>query len=123
MVQTAHTFGELGFLLHISHVQQIHHFSLLLNMPDLKKKDEDYGRQPNTPPSDFHICRWQLHRNCLTTDNFFYSQDIGVHSRIMSTLSTMDSGQNGESGDPIWMNRLEGWVEKTDKNTKECKTS
>ncbi|GAB4827190.1 Cellulose synthase A catalytic subunit 8 [UDP-forming] [Ancistrocladus abbreviatus] len=42
-------------------------------------------------------------------------QDAGLHARNMSTVSTVDSELNGESGNPIWKNRLESWREKTDK--------
>ncbi|GAU35477.1 hypothetical protein TSUD_384320 [Trifolium subterraneum] len=46
------------------------------------------------------------------------SQDIGLHARHISTVSTVDSELNDESGNPIWKNRVESWKEKDKKNKK-----
>ncbi|KEH36631.1 putative cellulose synthase (UDP-forming) [Medicago truncatula] len=48
------------------------------------------------------------------------SQDVGLHARHISTVSTttVDSELNDESGNPIWKNRVESWKEKDKKNKK-----
>ncbi|CAJ1973676.1 unnamed protein product [Sphenostylis stenocarpa] len=46
------------------------------------------------------------------------SQDVGLHARHVSTVSTVDSELNDESGNPIWKNRVESWKEKDKKNKK-----
>ncbi|WJX26819.1 Cellulose synthase A catalytic subunit 8 [UDP-forming] [Trifolium repens] len=46
------------------------------------------------------------------------TQDIGLHARHISTVSTVDSELNDESGNPIWKNRVESWKEKDKKNKK-----
>ncbi|XP_042484749.1 cellulose synthase A catalytic subunit 8 [UDP-forming] [Macadamia integrifolia] len=48
-------------------------------------------------------------------------EEGGVHARNLSSLSTVDSELNGESGNPIWKNRVESWKEK--KNKKKTATS
>ncbi|KAK7306511.1 hypothetical protein VNO77_44458 [Canavalia gladiata] len=45
------------------------------------------------------------------------SQD-GLHARHISTVSTVDSELNSESGNPIWKNRVESWKEKDKKKKK-----
>ncbi|CAL1410425.1 unnamed protein product [Linum trigynum] len=39
-------------------------------------------------------------------------QDVGIHARHVSTVSTIDSEMNDESGNPIWKNCVEGWKDK-----------
>ncbi|CAN1847432.1 Cellulose synthase A catalytic subunit 8 [UDP-forming] [Linum perenne] len=39
-------------------------------------------------------------------------KDVGIHARHVSTVSTIDSEMNDESGNPIWKNRVESWKEK-----------
>ncbi|KAK7302969.1 hypothetical protein RJT34_13866 [Clitoria ternatea] len=46
------------------------------------------------------------------------SQDVGLHARHISTVSTVDSELNDESGNPIWKNRVESWKEKDKKKKK-----
>lgn len=46
------------------------------------------------------------------------SQDVGLHARHISSVSTIDSEQNDESGNPIWKNRVESWKEKKNKKKK-----
>ncbi|KAG5147660.1 hypothetical protein AAZX31_06G062300 [Glycine max] len=46
------------------------------------------------------------------------SQDVGLHARHVSTVSTVDSELNDESGNPIWKNRVESWKEKDKKKKK-----
>lgn len=49
------------------------------------------------------------------------SQDLGIHARHISTVSTMDSELNDESGNPIWKNRVESWKEKKNKKKTKAK--
>ncbi|KAL3520063.1 hypothetical protein ACH5RR_018212 [Cinchona calisaya] len=42
-------------------------------------------------------------------------QDVGLHARNISSVSTVDSEYNGESGNPIWKNRVESWKDKKNK--------
>ncbi|GMH25058.1 hypothetical protein Nepgr_026901 [Nepenthes gracilis] len=42
-------------------------------------------------------------------------QDTGLHARNISYASTIDSELNGESGNPVWKNRVQSWREKKDK--------
>ncbi|XP_030462092.2 cellulose synthase A catalytic subunit 8 [UDP-forming] [Syzygium oleosum] len=46
------------------------------------------------------------------------SQDIGIHARHISSVSTLDSEYNDESGNPIWKNRVESWKDKKNKKKK-----
>ncbi|XP_028764804.1 cellulose synthase A catalytic subunit 8 [UDP-forming] [Neltuma alba] len=48
------------------------------------------------------------------------SQDVGLHARHVSTVSTVDSDLVDEYGNPIWKNRVESWKEK-DKRKKKKK--
>ncbi|CAI0475847.1 unnamed protein product [Linum tenue] len=48
-------------------------------------------------------------------------QDVGIHARHVSTVSTIDSEMNDESGNPIWKNRVESWKDK--KNNKKKKVA
>ncbi|GFZ06153.1 cellulose synthase family protein [Actinidia rufa] len=45
-------------------------------------------------------------------------QDVGLHARNISTVSTVDSELNDESGNPIWKNRVESWKDKKNKKKK-----
>ncbi|KAF8031008.1 hypothetical protein BT93_D0255 [Corymbia citriodora subsp. variegata] len=45
-------------------------------------------------------------------------QDMGVHARHISSVSTLDSEYNDESGNPIWKNRVESWKDKKNKKKK-----
>ncbi|WCJ27234.1 cellulose synthase family protein [Euphorbia peplus] len=47
------------------------------------------------------------------------SQDVGIHARHISSVSTIDSEMNDESGNPIWKNRVESWKEKKNKKKKD----
>ncbi|KAJ8437572.1 hypothetical protein Cgig2_005323 [Carnegiea gigantea] len=40
------------------------------------------------------------------------AEDVGLHARNISSVSTLDSEKNGESGSAIWKNRLASWREK-----------
>ncbi|KAI6703604.1 hypothetical protein NL676_012740 [Syzygium grande] len=46
------------------------------------------------------------------------SQDVGIHARHISSVSTLDSEYNDESGNPIWKNRVESWKDKKNKKKK-----
>ncbi|KAJ8761841.1 hypothetical protein K2173_005413 [Erythroxylum novogranatense] len=46
------------------------------------------------------------------------AQNVGIHARHVSTVSTVDSEMNDESGNPIWKNRVESWKEKKNKKKK-----
>ncbi|KAK0580158.1 hypothetical protein LWI29_037270 [Acer saccharum] len=46
------------------------------------------------------------------------SQDVGLHARHISSVSTVDSELNDESGNPIWKNRVESWKDKKSKKKK-----
>ncbi|KAB5560714.1 hypothetical protein DKX38_005671 [Salix brachista] len=46
------------------------------------------------------------------------SQDVGIHARHISSVSTVDSEMNEESGNPIWKNRVESWKDKKNKKKK-----
>ncbi|CAI0475973.1 unnamed protein product [Linum tenue] len=48
-------------------------------------------------------------------------KDVGIHARHVSTVSTIDSEMNDESGNPIWKNRVESWKDK--KNNKKKKVA
>ncbi|CAK9148106.1 unnamed protein product [Ilex paraguariensis] len=45
-------------------------------------------------------------------------QDVGLHVRNISTVSTVDSDLIDESGNPIWKNRVESWKDKKNKKKK-----
>jgi len=45
-------------------------------------------------------------------------QDVGLHARNISSVSTLDSELNDESGNPIWKNRVESWKDKKSKKKK-----
>ncbi|XP_062012937.1 cellulose synthase A catalytic subunit 8 [UDP-forming] [Rosa rugosa] len=46
--------------------------------------------------------------------------DVGIHARHVSTVSTVDSEYNDESGNPIWKNRVESWKDKKSKKKKDA---
>ncbi|KAJ6396730.1 hypothetical protein OIU77_021706 [Salix suchowensis] len=46
------------------------------------------------------------------------SQDVGIHARHISSVSTVDSEMNEESGNPVWKNRVESWKDKKNKKKK-----
>ncbi|KAM5587915.1 cellulose synthase A catalytic subunit 8 [UDP-forming] [Rosa sericea] len=48
------------------------------------------------------------------------SKDVGIHARHVSTVSTVDSEYNDESGNPIWKNRVESWKDKKSKKKKDA---
>lgn len=45
-------------------------------------------------------------------------QEVGLHARNISSISTVDSELNDESGNPIWKNRVESWKDKKNKKKK-----
>nr|XP_048323242.1 cellulose synthase A catalytic subunit 8 [UDP-forming] [Ziziphus jujuba var. spinosa] len=45
-------------------------------------------------------------------------QHLGIHARHVSSVSTVDSELNDESGNPIWKNRVESWKDKKNKKKK-----
>ncbi|KAK4259563.1 hypothetical protein QN277_005883 [Acacia crassicarpa] len=50
---------------------------------------------------------------------FSNPQDVGLHARHVSTVSTVEEEGNDESGgNPIWKNRVESWKSKDKKNKK-----
>ncbi|XP_051126205.1 cellulose synthase A catalytic subunit 8 [UDP-forming] [Andrographis paniculata] len=49
------------------------------------------------------------------------AQDMGIHARNVSTVSTVDSEYLDDSGNPIWKNRVESWKEKKNKKKKAAK--
>ncbi|XP_031742422.1 cellulose synthase A catalytic subunit 8 [UDP-forming] [Cucumis sativus] len=53
-------------------------------------------------------------RNTMAS-HLSHSQDVGVHARHVSSVSTVDSELNDESGNPIWKNRVESWKDKKNK--------
>ncbi|CAH9114249.1 unnamed protein product [Cuscuta epithymum] len=51
------------------------------------------------------------------------SEDLGIHARNISSISTVDSEYNDASRNPIWKNRVDSWKEtKTNKKKLEKKT-
>ncbi|KAJ8549450.1 hypothetical protein K7X08_033157 [Anisodus acutangulus] len=46
------------------------------------------------------------------------AEDVGIHARTVSTVSTVDSEYHDDSGNPIWKNRVESWKEKKNKKKK-----
>ncbi|KAL8032422.1 hypothetical protein ABFX02_13G094500 [Erythranthe guttata] len=54
----------------------------------------------------------------LAVSNLNPAQDAGIHARNFSTVSTVDSEYNGDSGNPIWKNRVESWKDKKNKKKK-----
>lgn len=51
------------------------------------------------------------------------AEDVGVHARTVSTVSTVDSEYHDDTRNPIWKNRVESWKEKKNKKKKkESKT-
>ncbi|KAM7500571.1 hypothetical protein LguiA_024985 [Lonicera macranthoides] len=46
------------------------------------------------------------------------TQEVGLHARNISTVSTVDSELIDESGNPIWKNRVESWKDKKNKKKK-----
>ncbi|CAI9087235.1 OLC1v1021259C1 [Oldenlandia corymbosa var. corymbosa] len=46
-------------------------------------------------------------------------QDVGLHARNISSVSTADSEYIDEYGNPIWKNRVESWKEKKNKKKKD----
>uniref|UniRef100_A0A803ME15 Cellulose synthase n=2 Tax=Chenopodium quinoa TaxID=63459 RepID=A0A803ME15_CHEQI len=61
------------------------------------------------------------HKN--KTTHLTNEQDHGLHARNMSTISTVDSELNSESGSSIWKHRVESWRERKDKKKKNVKES
>ncbi|KAL2930947.1 Cellulose synthase A catalytic subunit 8 [UDP-forming] [Bienertia sinuspersici] len=45
-------------------------------------------------------------------------EDLGLHARNVSSLSTADSEMNSETGSSIWKHRVESWRERKDKKKK-----
>ncbi|KAK4795461.1 hypothetical protein SAY86_013455 [Trapa natans] len=45
-------------------------------------------------------------------------QDVDIHARHFSSISTVDSEHNDEHGNPIWRNRVESWKDKKSKKNK-----
>ncbi|KAF7840341.1 cellulose synthase A catalytic subunit 8 [UDP-forming] [Senna tora] len=68
--------------------------------------NDDKEVPPNQPEVDAH------------TADLSNPQDVGLHARHVSTVSTVDSEIIHESGNPIWKNRVESWKEKDKKNKK-----
>lgn len=56
-------------------------------------------------------------RNTMAT-HLNTAQEVGLHNRNISTVSTVDSEYIDESGNPIWKNRVESWKEKKNKKKK-----
>ncbi|TYI04752.1 hypothetical protein ES332_A10G041300v1 [Gossypium tomentosum] len=50
------------------------------------------------------------------------SQDVGIHARHISSVSTLDSEMTEDNGNPIWKNRVESWKEKKNKKKKPATT-
>ncbi|KAK6264587.1 hypothetical protein SCA6_020021 [Theobroma cacao] len=50
------------------------------------------------------------------------SQDVGIHARHISSVSTVDSEMTEDNGNPIWKNRVESWKEKKNKKKKSSTT-
>lgn len=50
--------------------------------------------------------------------HFQNDQDVGLHARNISSISTADSDCLDESGNPIWKSRVESWKEKKKKKKK-----
>ncbi|KNA11636.1 hypothetical protein SOVF_133400 isoform A [Spinacia oleracea] len=53
------------------------------------------------------------HKN--KTSHLTNEQELGLHARNMSSISTADSELNSESGSSIWKHRVESWRERKDK--------
>nr|XP_016511297.1 PREDICTED: cellulose synthase A catalytic subunit 8 [UDP-forming]-like [Nicotiana tabacum] len=56
--------------------------------------------------------------HATTASHLNTAQDVGVHARNVSTVSTVDSEYHDDSGNPIWKNRVESWKEKKNKKKK-----
>ncbi|KAL8090829.1 hypothetical protein AgCh_040048 [Apium graveolens] len=56
-------------------------------------------------------------RNTMAT-HLNTPQEVGLHNRNISTVSTIDSEYVDESGNPIWKNRVDSWKEKKTKKKK-----
>ncbi|KAK7400171.1 hypothetical protein VNO78_11371 [Psophocarpus tetragonolobus] len=66
---------------------------------------------------DFHEI--EVHENQSTrASEISNSQDVGLHARHISTMSTDDSEVNEESGKSIWKKRVESWKGRDKKNKK-----
>ncbi|KAB1670379.1 hypothetical protein ES319_1Z172700v1 [Gossypium barbadense] len=50
------------------------------------------------------------------------SQDVGIHARHISSVSTLDSEMAEDNGNSIWKNRVESWKEKKNKKKKPATT-
>lgn len=46
-------------------------------------------------------------------------EDVGLHARNISSVSTLDSEMNAESGNALWKNRLASWREKKEEKKKQ----
>ncbi|KAM7254864.1 hypothetical protein ACFE04_020105 [Oxalis oulophora] len=56
--------------------------------------------------------------NTIAADHNIAAQDVGIHARHVSNVSTVDTEMNDESGNPIWKNRVESWKDKKNKKKK-----
>ncbi|XP_057536897.1 cellulose synthase A catalytic subunit 8 [UDP-forming] isoform X1 [Amaranthus tricolor] len=63
------------------------------------------------------------HQNKANYHNDEQKHDLGLHARNMSSISTVDSEMNSESGSSIWKNRVESWRDKKDKKKQVVKES
>ncbi|KAK1382156.1 Cellulose synthase [Heracleum sosnowskyi] len=61
--------------------------------------------------------RESVTRNTMAT-HLNTAQEVGLHNRNISTVSTVDSEYIDEFGNPIWKNRVESWKEKKIKKKK-----
>ncbi|XWS18529.1 hypothetical protein CRYUN_Cryun32bG0051800 [Craigia yunnanensis] len=52
----------------------------------------------------------------------WFIQDVGIHARHISSVSTIDSEMTEDNGNPIWKNRVESWKEKKKKKKKPSTT-
>ncbi|CAJ1938676.1 unnamed protein product [Sphenostylis stenocarpa] len=66
---------------------------------------------------DFHEI--EVHENQSTmASEISNPQDVGLHARHVSSVSTVDSEVNEESGKSFWKSRVESWKGKDKKNKK-----
>ncbi|KAE8654190.1 Cellulose synthase A catalytic subunit 4 [Hibiscus syriacus] len=54
--------------------------------------------------------------------HFSKSQEVGIHARHISSVSTLDSEMTEDNWNPIWKNRVESWKENKNKKKKPAKT-
>ncbi|KAG5247085.1 cellulose synthase [Salix suchowensis] len=65
-----------------------------------------------------HECNYPMCKSCFEYEIKEGRKDVGIHARHISSVSTVDSEMNEESGNPVWKNRVESWKDKKNKKKK-----